>query len=322
MTRILITGGSGFIGTNLVEYYARLGHEILNIDKESPQNPNHLQYWKPCNILDLPKLKNDISEFDPKYIFHLAARTDLDGRTLDEYQDNTVGVENLIEAIKCLNDLNGVIFFSSRLVCKIGYVPINSDDYRPSTFYGESKMIGEQIVKSSKTIPCPWDIVRPTSIWGPWFDIPYKNFFTAVINKRYFHPKGKNVFKSFGYVGNTVYELDRIMFRKELERGQTFYLGDYPPLELKQFADLISIEYGGTGVPEIPLVILRFAAFLGDLIKYIGYKKVPLTSFRLDNIVTDMTYDLKPLQNIVGNLPFTMTEGVRTTLTWMNNSSA
>lgn len=320
MTKILITGGSGFIGTNLVEYYAKRVHEILNIDKESPRNSTHQQYWKPCNILDLPTLKTIINEFNPEYIFYLAARTDLDGVALEDYRDNTVGVENFIEAIKELKNLKGVIFFSSRLVCEIGFVPKNFDDYKPSTFYGESKVLGEKIVKSSDSIPCPWDIVRPTSIWGPWFDIPYKNFFTAVLNRRYFHPMGHKILKSFGYVGNTVHELDRIIFRSDPQRGQTYYLGDFPSLEVKQFADLISLESGGNGVSEIPLVALRLLACIGDLLKICGYKNPPLTNFRLDNLVTDMVYDLNPLQKIVGELPFSLAEGVHETLSWMKNA--
>lgn len=320
MARILITGGSGFIGTNLVEFYLGQNHQILNIDKEPPRNSKHQQFWKPCNILSLGSLKDAIQEFDPEYFFHLAARTDLNGVSLDEYADNTVGVENVIESIKDLTQLKAVIFASSRLVCEIGYVPKSFDDYKPSTIYGESKVIGEQIVKNSNLIPCPWDIVRPTSIWGPWFDIPYKNFFEAVLSNRYFHPKGRRILKSFGYVGNTVYELNKIIFRDDALRGQTFYLADYPALEVKEFADLISSISGRKKVFELPLFTLRILAYFGDSLKKCGYSNPPLTRFRLDNLLADMMYDTSNIQSVVGKLPFSLPDGVQKTLLWMKQT--
>ena len=52
MKKVIITGGSGFIGTNLVEYYAAAGHEVFNLDIAKPRNPLHTNYWHKVNILD------------------------------------------------------------------------------------------------------------------------------------------------------------------------------------------------------------------------------------------------------------------------------
>ena len=89
--KILITGGSGFIGTNMVEHFVNKGDEVLNIDWNAPQNSDHQKYWENVDILDYAKLETAITKFAPDYVVHLAARTDLYGKTLDDYKSNTVG---------------------------------------------------------------------------------------------------------------------------------------------------------------------------------------------------------------------------------------
>lgn len=317
--KILITGGSGFIGTNLVEYYLKKGNAVLNLDKHRARNPLHDCYWKQCNILDMDHFKDICFEFNPDYFFHLAARTDLDGKTIDDYRENTDGVENTLDILYELKKLKRVMFFSSRLVCEIGYQPKGPDDYRPTTRYGESKVVGETLVKSANITKFPWDIVRPTSIWGPWFDVPYKNFFSTIMKRRYFHPRGRIISKSFGYVGNTIHQIDRLMFRPNSDHGETFYLADYPPLVLKEFADEISRQLHGRPVFELPTALLRMIAYAGDVLKHIGYGSPPLTSFRLNNLLTDMVYDLCRFQEIVGPLPYREEDGIRETLEWMKD---
>ncbi len=312
--RILVTGGSGFIGTNLIEYY-KDQYEVLNLDIAKPRNKSHFTYWENGDILDEEKTIKIFSDFQPHYVLHMAARTDLDGKTLQDYAANTTGVENIITAINQTKSIEKVIFASSRLVCEIGYNPKDEFDYKPSTIYGESKIIGEKIVRDSKKLNDNWIIVRPTSLWGPWFDIPYKSFFDSIKRKVYMHPKGKSIYKKFGFVGNCVYILDKLLIDNKLNT-QTIYLSDFKTLEVKQWADLISNKFHGHNVKSVPLFVLKTLAVSGDVLKKIGYKSPPITSFRLDNIMTNMDYDTTKVEQVVGELPYTLEEGTAMTYNW------
>ena len=124
-------------------------------------------------------------------------------KNLDNLECNINGVENIIEASKVLKSLKRVVFTSSLLVCKNGYIPKNDTDYNPPNFYGQSKMIGEKKVRSSN-MHCEWVIVRPTAIWGPWFEYSYNAFFRMIDKNRYMHIGDKEFEKPASYVGNTV----------------------------------------------------------------------------------------------------------------------
>jgi len=317
--RVLITGGSGFIGTNLVELYRRAGvTDLVNLDPAPPRDPEHRAHHVAVDLEDGAGMRDAVAAFGPDVVFHLGARTDLHGRSVEEYAANTTGTSNLIAALLALPARPRAILASSRLVAHIDHRPTAEDDYAPTTPYGESKVEMERRVRAEAG-ELEWLLVRPTSIWGPWFATPYRDFFEAVARGRYVHPKGATVRKSYGFVGNVVVSLDRLMFDGGLERlrGQTIYLADYPPIEVMAWARTIADRLGRDAPRSVPFAALRVAAAVGDVAKRLGMDEPPLTSFRLHNLVTEMLYDTSPLEDVVGPLPFSMEDGVDVTVDWM-----
>jgi nucleoside-diphosphate-sugar epimerase len=318
--RILVTGGSGFIGTNLVDEFIRRGDDVLNIDIAPPRNANHLSFWEKVDILNLVELQKFVLKFDPEVIVHMAARTDLAGKQQSDYVVNTVGVSNIISCVRQLKNHRLTIFTSSMLVCRIGYQPLAEDDYQPTTQYGLSKMDGEVLVRQEASKYFPWVILRPTSIWGPWFKSPYRDFFSAVEGGKYFHPSGYRIHRNYGFVLNSVYQITRIIKANGSELvGRTVYLADYEPIELKQWACKVQEYFNSVKVREIPFFLLWLAAKIGDLIKLVGISHFPLNSFRLNNLMTDCLVDTGPIFNIAGPIPFNLTEGVAITCKWMQS---
>ena len=209
------------------------------------------------------------------------------------------------------------------MVCQIDHIPKSYTDYCPPNAYGESKVLGEQIVRSAKT-NFEWCIFRPTSIWGPHFGIPYRHFFDQIRVGGYFHPGSANPRKSFGYVGNSVFQIEKLMLAPAEEiHGRTFYLGDYEPIRIREWADLIAQTFSPPRrIRTVPMPVLYAAAKLGDAISYFGLKDhFPLTSFRLDNLITEMIYpQLEELRAITGPLPFSVEQGTKETIKWMEQS--
>ncbi|MCK4520293.1 NAD(P)-dependent oxidoreductase [Candidatus Parcubacteria bacterium] len=318
--RILITGGSGFIGTNYIEFLLKdKNYDFINLDVDLPRNLTQKDFWRKCDLLDLDNLKKIIKDFSPNYVVHLAAKTGVDEKKLSDFKANTEGVENLLDIFKEIPCLERVIFTSSLLVCEMGYVPKHDTDYNPSTPYGLSKVKMEEIVRKQKNLPYTWTIIRPISIWGPWFDEPYKNFFKAVVQGWYFHIGSGHYKRSLGYVENIIYQIHRLLLAplKKVDK-KTFYLADNKPADLYDFANEIEKVSGAKKIRHIPLWFAKSCAKIGDVLKYLGWKSVPLTSFRLNNILTEYVFDMHPIMEISGFLPYNFKTGVRRTIQWMH----
>ena len=233
--RILITGGSGFIGTNVVESFLAGGGEVLSIDIKEPQKKEHHKVFKRVDILDKRSLEGIFADFAPTNVLHLAARTDLhEKKDIQSYSVNTKGVENMVNAIISQSSIKRSIFTSTKLVCPTDYTPTSEDDYSPNTLYGKSKVIGEKIVKECASMRCAWCILRPTSIWGPWSYIPYGRFFQMIARGLYFHPGRANPPRSFGYIGNFVFQIKKLFDSTiGLIQHKVFYLTDSEQFTIK-----------------------------------------------------------------------------------------
>jgi nucleoside-diphosphate-sugar epimerase len=318
--KIIVTGGSGFIGTNSLDYFLRERYEVLNIDRGRPINPAHGPYWKECDILDLKRLVGLFQEFAPQYLIHLAARTDLaEKKTLRGYTSNIEGVSNVIEASRQTPSIRRAIFASSRMVCRIGYRPAHDEDYCPVNYYGESKVQSEQLVRKA-VFEFPWVLVRPTSIWGPWFGVPYRLFFLSIARGTYFNPGNYNPIKSFGYVGNTVRQLARLLEADAMTvGGRSIYLCD-PPLRVLDWAEEIRREMGRPPIRKLPYGALQLLALAGDVLKTVSWFDVPLTTFRLKNLIADMTFDTTLLESVCGAPEYDVKQGTKTTIEWMRRA--
>ena len=146
-TRICITGGSGFIGTATMAW-ALSKYNAINLDIKPPKIIGHNKHWRNIDIRDAESFKEALVEFQPTHIIHLAATTGMNINDISFLDANTIGVANLIHATDELKYLRRVLFTSSLLVCPNGHVPESDTEYDPPNLYGQSKVIGEKLVRA------------------------------------------------------------------------------------------------------------------------------------------------------------------------------
>ena len=315
MERFLITGGSGFIGTNLIEVLLKTNVMVLNVDLAEPKLSEHCALWKQVDIRDTVQLRKVVNDFQPEYVIHLAARTDLKGKTLSEYDSNIYGVVSLMDALEYAQNLKRVVFASSMYVCEPGYMPQSPDDYAPHTLYGKSKVETERRIKE-RNPSYIWSIIRPTSIWGPWFGEPYYNFFRIVMKRMFFHMGNRACKKTYGYVDNTVFQiLTIIKANKDVVNRKVFYLGDYEPYDITEWSNEIASELG-IWIPKLPYLFFVIIGWVGDFFQRYGIV-FPMTSFRLHNMTTNNVQSLDLIKALAPNLPVSRKEGNKRTIEWI-----
>lgn len=315
--RLLITGASGFIGTNLIETVRNNSQYtgILNVDIRPPNINAHLPFWTKCDVMHLDNLKTVVQDFSPDQVVHMAAKTDTNSDTLADYEANTIGTENVINCLKSSPSIKRFILTSTQFVCGPKRLPRHEMDFFPHTTYGESKVMNEKGLRSARLM-CTWTIIRPTNIWGPWHPrYPYE--FLRVLQKNlYFHPGRQPVVRSYGYVENVVHQIINILTAKSIVVDRkVFYVGD-PPDNIYAWVNGFSMAITGKPVRIIPRPLLRALAWGGDALRIAGIR-APIFSSRYRSMTTDYETPMQNTFNIFGHPPYTLEHGIAATMHWL-----
>lgn len=147
MSKILVTGGAGFIGSHLVDVLIEQDHEIIIIDDLSTgkkENINPKATFKEVNIVNFKDIKSHFKEVD--YVFHLAAMPRVQESIespLATHEINITGSLNVLQAAKEAG-VKRVIYSSSSAVYGDVEIPTTEDmPKNPLSPYGLQKYMGE-----------------------------------------------------------------------------------------------------------------------------------------------------------------------------------
>ena len=187
MKKFIVTGGSGFIGSNLVKFLLSKNYFVINVDKLSySANPYNLKqvignknyrFFKQ-DINNQTQIFDILKRFKPDGIFNLAAETHVD-RSIDDpknfINNNILGVYNLLEALNMYAKKNKkkikLIHVSTDEVygdIKIGKRSDENFPYNPSSPYSASKASADHIIKSFvRTYKLPAVISNCCNNYGP-----------------------------------------------------------------------------------------------------------------------------------------------------------
>lgn len=307
--RVLVTGSSGFVGKALMEHLAGLGHEVCGFSRQ--QRP-----WSISgDLLHPATIRHALETFRPEVIYNLAAETDLKGEAVNGYAVNTIGVRNLLDEVQLSPGVRRVIWASSQLVCKPGRPPASDTDYSAEGGYGESKVTGEKMVRARDGGGKEWVIFRSTTIWGPGMSPHYASILGMIRKGLYFHVGGRPLMKSYSYIDNLVDQLETLATAPaEQVAGRTFYLADSEPIDLREWAGGFARHFQKR-IPTLPEPLARGLARAGDVMTRRGVR-FPLTSQRLDNMLTEYVYDVSPIDRVSGRTRVSMAEGIARTADW------
>jgi nucleoside-diphosphate-sugar epimerase len=307
--KILVTGSTGFVGKALIERLNFLGHEARGFSRSS-----HPLSCK-GDLLDRSSIEAALASFAPEIVYNLAAETDFKGSRHDGYPVNTKGVANLIEATAAAPSVERVVWMSSQLVGQPGTPPASDTDYNPVGDYGRSKVEGERLVRASDGGGKTWVIVRSTTIWGPGMSEHYLGALRLIRRGLYFHVGSKPLMKSFSYIENLTAQLATLaIVESSRVQRKTVYLADSEQVDLRAWADGFAAHFGRT-IPTLPTAVAHAAALVGDIAARLGLP-APLTTPRLNNMLTRYVYDTSPIEALHGRTSISNREGVDRTAAW------
>lgn len=315
--KILITGGSGFIGSNFHEYIKNNSNEIsiINVDIVKPKLNFSNSIWEKCDILDKDKLLNVANNHQPDIVIHFAAETSCeDGLALSDYTVNTQGSQNVFEVAEEVDSISTLVHTSTQFINQFDFPLKDFFNYKPHTVYGESKIISEKLLINGG-YKFNWIIIRPSNIWGKWH-LRYPNEFWKVLKEeKYFHPNMPNVIRSYGYVGNVCDQIYKFVNRIGDFNKQIFYVGDEPTL-LYNWVNGFSLAITGKKVRTLPPIFVRLLAIFGDVL---GVLKInfPITSSRYRSMTTSNPAPMEKTFKAIGKPKYGLSEGIDETVSWL-----
>ena len=246
MKKIVVTGGSGFIGSNLIQLLLKKKYFVINIDKSSySANPYNVKNFKKnknylffkLDINKKNKILKILKKYKPTGIFNLAAETHVD-RSIDNAKNfiktNVLGVYSLLESVRKLEKKtkNRLRFLQISTDEVYGDIPKNKKasenyNYNPSSPYSASKAAADQLVRSyGRTYGIKTLIANPCNNYGPnQFPEKFipKMIFNILNNKPLpVYGRGKNV-REWIYVEDNCKALLKIFLKGKI--GKSYNIG-------------------------------------------------------------------------------------------------
>jgi GDP-6-deoxy-D-talose 4-dehydrogenase len=163
MAKIFITGISGFIGSELARQMSRAGHAVTG-SSLTAAGQNHIK----CDIRKSEEILAAIAGAQPDIIIHAAALSSVTlGRTMDYYESNVLGTENVIAAVHALGGRRRLVFISTAGVYGNQKVEVLTEDLPPLpvSHYGMSKLVCERMLANVADAH-DITIIRPFNIIG------------------------------------------------------------------------------------------------------------------------------------------------------------
>jgi nucleoside-diphosphate-sugar epimerase len=306
---ILVTGGSGFIGTNLVSDLLKEGHNVTIYDKQKSETYPNL-----CIVADVrnkEKLTRSMDGVDA--VYHLAAEHRDDVRPVSLYYEvNVNGAENVVYALK-KNDINQLIFTSTVAVYGLNSgTPDEDSPLRPFNDYGKSKYKAETIFNKwadSDHTNC-LITVRPTVIFGEKNRGNVYNLLYQLSTGKFIKVgKGINR-KSMGYVLNLTSFLSTLL---KSASGQFVYnYADKPDLSMNE---LIGIFHNTLGKNhrinfKIPYTLGLMGGYGYDILAKVTGETYPISSIRIKKFCADTVINAQKLQQTDFIPSYTLAEGL------------
>jgi GlcNAc-P-P-Und epimerase len=310
MNKVVVVGGSGFIGSRLVGELVRMGEEVEVLDLVYRDD-----LGAPVSVGDIRDLGR-VSEVleGATTIFHLAAEHRDDVRPVSLYWDvNVEGTKNLVRAAE-EHGVRRIVFTSSVAVYGLADGMADEDTpTNPSHPYGVTKLEGERILQdwADASPDRKLVIVRPTVVFGEGNQGNVRNLIDQIRSGRFAMVGDGENRKSMCYVGNLVPFLIAGMHYDG--NRQAFNYVDSPDFTMNGLVDLIHSELGAEKprMPKVPFWAGLAGGYVFDALAVMTRRRFPLSAIRVRKFCANTRYGAKAWDGPALTPPFSLQEGLR-----------
>lgn len=307
--KILVTGGSGFIGTRLIDVLLKEKHQVIIYDKVESEI-----YPELCIIGDVRDKEILIKACENiDVIYNLAAEHADNVTPLSLYSDvNIEGARNVVEAAN-KNNIKKIIFTSSVAIYGLNRgAPTEDMEAQPFNEYGRTKYEAEKIFLDwqKKNEENNLQIIRPAVVFGENNRGNVYNLINQISTGKFAMIGDGSNKKSMGYVGNIAKFL--CILKESDKKLDIFNFAGKSDLSTKEILSIVTDELNiKRSFPKVPYFIGILGGFAFDILSKITGKKFPVSVVRIQKFTAETTVSTKHLFESGFKEPYTLEEGLR-----------
>lgn len=325
MSRVLITGANGFIGSHLVEGFLKEGHQVCGLvrttsDLSLIKNMDvDLRYGDITNPGSVEESLNDVN-----IVVHNAGLAS-DWGSLESFRKiNLEGTKNVARAA-AKNGVRRIVHMSSTAIHGFNQDhPASEDDPKNPVFnYGISKLEAENwVLAFGKQDGIEVTAIRPGNVFGPWDHTFMKKYIEAMVSGKIAYVNNGQSLTCPTYIDNLVHGVYLASFHENAP-GEAFIITDGLRINWKQFteaiADELHIRYPRLSIPlglSLPLASLAECFY-----RLIKSDHAPLiTKYRMYNAGTNYHFSIQKAREILGFEPVTgLEKAIEQTVLWFRS---
>jgi nucleoside-diphosphate-sugar epimerase len=286
---ILLTGGSGFIGTNLKQIMSDYNFSSLKRGEElSIKNANV--------VIHLAGISKDSKKISDSSLYY-EVNTNLTKNLFDAFLISNASIFIFISSVKAVADNCGVVLTEN-------VIP------KPLTYYGKSKLLAEQYIRS-KEIPKGKKvfILRPTLIYGSSNNGNLKLLFNLIIRGIPWPLGAFDNQRSICFIENLIFVIKELITNDSIDSGIYNVCDD----DVLSTNDIVKIMANSLGKPikfiNIPKFIIKTIFYFGDILR------LPVNNEILQKLTLSFVVSNEKIVNAMGKkMPFSSRQGLEKTL--------
>jgi len=241
---VLVTGASGFLGKNVVEYLASNGHVVVGCGRKPMTFNLNNVFYEQFNIEDSDSIERVMQKYKPTYVVHCAALCKAWGEWTEFYDTNVVGTKNMLNC-SVVSGVKRFIHISSPSVylnndfrgAKELKESCDISDTRQS-YYNKSKTLAEyEVMKILPNSEMETIILRPRGIYGKGDTTLLPKLKERISKIPYL---GSNMV-SLTYVGNVAHSVLLAMTNGKI--GTAYNITDQQPYNIQAIIDKIKTQF-------------------------------------------------------------------------------
>jgi len=306
--RIFLTGGSGYVGRNLISHFVARGVTVTALARSDASAERVLALGAIPFRGDLFDSALAAAMAGCDALVHAAADTDHGPATEAQRRINEDGARAVLDAARVAG-ISKVIHLSTESVLATGRPLVNVDEAmslprNPAGGYSRTKAEAERIALAANGPDLSVVILRPRFVWGRDDTTALPTLMEAVRSGKFAWISGGSYLTSTTHIANLCHAVELALSKGQ--GGEVYFISDGDPLPFRTMVSAL-IETQGHPVPEktVPRFVVRAVAAVGDLLGRVSGGRIvpPLTLQTYATSAVEVSFDIGKARRELGYVP-------------------